>query len=332
VIPSNNIRFAKESDCKQILDIYAPYIIRSAISFENQVPSLEDFKNRFKETTEKYPWLVFEEDGVILGYAYGSSHRSRCAYGWSCEVTVYVDENHHKKGIGSNLYRTLFPILKAQGFYNLFAGITQPNEGSNQVHKRMGFTEVGTYKNIGYKLSKWHDVSWYQLEINSGGVPKEPAPIEDLLTKNLTIKKIDPIDQNATDLIHSLDGYLMGLYSAEENHLDSRERLSAEDSFMLGAYLGDLLIGIGAVKFQDGYGEIKRMYVLPLFRGFGVSRKILSELEAQIKKRDINISRLETGDLQEAALALYKKSNYREVEPFGSYQENNSSLFMEKEL
>ena len=173
------IRFANELDCENILKIYTPYILESAISFETTVPSLQEFTGRFKDINATYPWLVYEENGQILGYAYGSPHRSRCAYSWSCEVTVYVDPSHHQKGVGSLLYKSLFQILKMQGFYNLFAGITQPNEGSNKIHTKLGFKKIGTYKNIGYKFSAWHDVSWYQLEINSGSEPRTPTAITD---------------------------------------------------------------------------------------------------------------------------------------------------------
>lgn len=174
------IRFLKKEDCDQVLEIYAPYILETAISFETEVPSLEEFQDRCLAVASQYPWLVYEEDGKILGYAYGSSHRSRCAYSWSCEVSVYIDQDHHKKGLGKKLYEALFPILKEQGYYNLFAGVTQPNVPSDKIHTRLGFEKIGTYKNIGYKFSEWRDVTWYQLELNSGGVPKAPVSVSRL--------------------------------------------------------------------------------------------------------------------------------------------------------
>jgi L-amino acid N-acyltransferase YncA len=326
------IRFANEEDCQRILEIYAPYILDSAISFETEVPTLEDFKTRFQEITAKYPWIVFEEDNQIIGYAYASSHRSRCAYGWSCEVTVYIDEKHHKRGIGTQLYEALFPILKAQGFYNLFAGVTQPNEGSNTIHKRLGFQEIGTYRNIGYKFGKWHDVSWYQLEVNSGGVPTVPFSIHSLLREKVQIVPLSPGTKMVFEFVRSLDDYLESLYPSDENFLDSPDIFTKSGNQLFGAFAGELLVGIGAIKLFEEYGEIKRMWVPPLYRGFGIAKKILAHLENQIKEQGRYLSRLETGDQQREALGLYKAFGYYPVEPFGDYKKNNSSLFMEKAL
>ena len=186
---TQKIRFINMEDYPRVLEIYAPYIMETAISFEAEVPTLEAFSQRIEKISSKFPWLVYEENGQVLGYAYGSTHRSRYAYNWSCEVTVYLDQKHTKKGIGSSLYNQLFTMLKEQGFYNLFAGITQPNEASNRIHEKLGFKKIGTYENIGFKFSKWHDVSWYQLEINAGDNPQPPRPLsrglkEKLLSSN----------------------------------------------------------------------------------------------------------------------------------------------------
>ena len=172
-----NIRIAKEKDCSGILEIYSPYILNTAISFENTIPSLEKFVDRFRDITISHPWIVFEKNRELLGYAYASAHRSRSAYDWSCEVSVYVKETNQGRGIGFELYGALFRLLKEQGFRNLLAGVTQPNEASNRLHKKLGFQETGTYKNIGYKFAKWHDVKWFQLEINSDDTSKKPIPI-----------------------------------------------------------------------------------------------------------------------------------------------------------
>lgn len=181
---THKIRFATENDVEKILAIYAPFIKDSAVSFETEVPSLESFRARFNEICETYPWLICEVDNAIAGYAYASSHRSRCAYGWSADVTVYVDPKFHRKNVGRTLYLRLFEILRQQGFYNAFAGITLPNPGSTGLHEALGFTKVGVYKKVGYKQSTWHDVVWYQLELKSGGVPGDPISIGKLLIQN----------------------------------------------------------------------------------------------------------------------------------------------------
>ena len=159
------IRKAAEADVESILKIYEPYITEQATSFELTLPSLKDFHRRFQAIAEKFPWFVAEHNGVITGYAYASAHRERAAYQWSCEVSVYLDSRYHKRGIGRQLYTTLFQELKTKGFRNALAGITLPNEPSEKIHKAMGFELIGVYKNIGQKFDKWHDVAWYQLEL-----------------------------------------------------------------------------------------------------------------------------------------------------------------------
>jgi L-amino acid N-acyltransferase YncA len=176
------IRSATESDAKRIRDIYAPNILESAASFETEVPSIEDLARRIKEYQEKYPWLVYEIDGLAVGYAYASTHRSRCAYAWSCETSVYVDPTYQGRGIGRSLYQHLFSLLKVQGVVNIFVGIVQQNEGSLKLHEKLGFKPIGTFKDIGFKLGKWWSVDWLQLQL------QKPAHPENLMTPNKHLK------------------------------------------------------------------------------------------------------------------------------------------------
>jgi phosphinothricin acetyltransferase len=168
-----NIRPVNIEDAAAVLAIYAPYIERTSFTFETTVPSLEDFKTRISTYTEKYPWLVAEEAGKVIGYAYASKHRDREAYQWSVESSVYVAEDYQGKGVAEKLYTALFSILQASGFVNVYAGITLPNPKSYSFHTRIGFEPVGVYKNIGYKLGSWHDVAWLVKVINVHG--KEPV-------------------------------------------------------------------------------------------------------------------------------------------------------------
>ena len=119
-----------------------------------------------------------EEDGLVLGYAYGSKHRERAAYGWSVDVSVYVREGLRRRGLGRALYTSLFAILRFQGFYNALAGTTLPNPGSIGLHQAMGFQPVGVYRNIGFKCGGWHDVAWWQLVLREPG--SEPSPPRDM--------------------------------------------------------------------------------------------------------------------------------------------------------
>jgi len=149
--------------------IYAPYVTGSVASFEIEPPSAEEMSRRISAA---HVWLVAERDGVVVGYAYGSAHRERAAYLWAADVSAYIGAEHHRSGIGRALYRQLFERLRAVGLWTLCAGITQPNEASNGLHRMMGFIPVGTYRRIGWKAGAWHDVEWWQLDLR----PDEPGP------------------------------------------------------------------------------------------------------------------------------------------------------------
>lgn len=167
----NKIRPVIHSDASSILDIYAPYILSTTISFETEVPTVKDFSERIIAHEECWPWLVYESDGLIAGYAYASKHRERAAFQWSVETSIYLDDRFQKKGIASKLYQTLFWILKYQGFRNVYAGITLPNEKSIYFHEKMGFKKIADYKNIGYIFNRWNTVRWYELQLNDQGHP-----------------------------------------------------------------------------------------------------------------------------------------------------------------
>lgn len=169
------IRQARPEDATPIAAIYGPYVMNTSVSFETEVPTVDELKNRIIETSLKFPWLVYEIDGVVAGYAYAGPHRSRCAYGWSVESTVYLHPEFQGRGIGSSLYRVLFELLKAQGFVNVFAGIALPNDSSVRLHKKLGFNSIGVFKDIGFKLNRWWDVSWWQLSLQKPNLPSAPS-------------------------------------------------------------------------------------------------------------------------------------------------------------
>ena len=162
----DKIRPALSSDASSILDIYAPYILNTTISFETEVPTVKDFSQRIIANEESWPWLVYESDGFIAGYAYASKHRERAAYQWCVETSVYMNDRFQQKGMATKLYQTLFEILKYQGCRNVYAGITLPNEKSVHFHEKMGFKKIADYKNIGYKFNRWNTVRWYELQLN----------------------------------------------------------------------------------------------------------------------------------------------------------------------
>ena len=171
----NRIRLAQTSDAAAILKIYEPFITDSAITFETEIPSLSSFAQRIQTYLETWPWLVYEVDGMVAGYVYAARHRERAAYQWCVESSVYVHHDFQKRGIAKTLYDVLFKILKHQGFINVYAGITWPNEKSVAFHESYGFQKLGEYKNIGYKLGKWHTVGWWELQLNDyTNNPSEP--------------------------------------------------------------------------------------------------------------------------------------------------------------
>jgi phosphinothricin acetyltransferase len=155
--------------------IYGPVVRETVISFEFEVPSEEEFRQRIANTLERRPWLVCEVGGEVAGYAYAAAHRERAAYQWSVEPSVYVGSDHRRRGVASALYKALFAALRAQGFYNAYAGITLPNASSIALHEAFGFERIGVYHNVGYKFGVWHDVAWYELALRRD--PEEPAPV-----------------------------------------------------------------------------------------------------------------------------------------------------------
>lgn len=176
------MRQATPEDATQILEIYAPIVEQTVISFELTPPSVEEMAERIVHYTEKYPWLVCMDGDSLMGYAYGSTHRARAAYQWSVEVSVYTHEAYRRRGVGHAGYTALFEVLRLQGFYSAYAGITLPNDASEGIHRSLGFQPVGVYHNIGYKHGAWRDVSWYELALQDyADNPTPPKPIGELL-------------------------------------------------------------------------------------------------------------------------------------------------------
>jgi L-amino acid N-acyltransferase YncA len=164
------------SDAAGCAAVYAPYVRDTAVSFEEDAPSGAEMRRRMGTSGARYPWLVAEDGGTVVGYAYASQHRGRAAYRWAVDVAIYLDAGHHRRGIGRALYQALFERLTRQGFRMACAGITLPNAASVALHEKVGFEFVGTYRQIGWKSGRWHDVAWYQRPL--GGPPSQDPPQE----------------------------------------------------------------------------------------------------------------------------------------------------------
>lgn len=162
-------RTATPADAKALLTIYTPYVEQTAITFEYDVPTLEEFTSRIQTTLKKFPYIIAEEDNEILGYAYASPFKERAAYGWSVETSIYVKQNQRQKGIGRLLYDRLEGILKKQGILNVNACIGYPQiedeyltQDSVRFHEKLGYSMVGTFHKCGYKFGRWYDMVWME--------------------------------------------------------------------------------------------------------------------------------------------------------------------------
>jgi phosphinothricin acetyltransferase len=172
-----SLRLANPGDAAAVAAIYAPVVRTTAISFETEPPSVDEMAARIDRTRTRWPWLVCDRGGEVLGYAYASRHSERAAYQWSVDVSVYVDARAHRSGIGRALYTSLLRLLVVQGFYNAYAGITLPNAASVGLHETIGFVPVGVYRHVGFKLGAWHDVGWWSLGLQpTTGHP--PSPVD----------------------------------------------------------------------------------------------------------------------------------------------------------
>lgn len=168
------LRDATMRDVPAILDIYRPYILNTAITFEYDVPTPAQFEARFRTITREFPWLVWEEDGEILGYAYGSRAFERAAYGWDADLSIYLRQGCSGRGIGRALYETLEQRLAAQGYYVLYGLVTSANAGSCAFHEAMGYREAMRLPACGFKFGQWYDVIWYEKRLKTGNPEQFP--------------------------------------------------------------------------------------------------------------------------------------------------------------
>jgi L-amino acid N-acyltransferase YncA len=175
-----DIRIATGADAEGVLAIYAPIIRDTAISFELVPPTVEQMRERIESTLVQLPWLVADQSEEVIGYAYASRYRERAAYQWAVEVSAYVHEESRRSGVARALYRALLGVLKDLGYRTALAGIALPNEASVAFHESMGFTAIGIYRKVGYKMGTWHDVGWWQLALGEyTDNPAKPDRMQD---------------------------------------------------------------------------------------------------------------------------------------------------------
>jgi phosphinothricin acetyltransferase len=172
------IRLATEADAGPIAAIYAPQVRSTPVTFEAVAPSPAEMAQRIADTLPRWPWLVDEQQGAVVGYAYANPFAQRVCYRWSVSTTVYVREDRWRRGVGRRLYAALLGLLAEQGFRSAYAGITLPNAASVGLHQAMGFEPVGVYRDAGHKLGRWHDVAWFQRALQPGALRVEEQPAE----------------------------------------------------------------------------------------------------------------------------------------------------------
>ena len=178
------LRLATTDDAAAIVEIYAPYVADSCVTFETEVPTVEEYRGRMEKIMEFFPFYVLEAEGEIVGYAYAHFFHERRAYQWLCETTIYVKQGQQRKGYAGRLYQALLAALKAQGFCDAIAVLGCPNVPSERLHEHMGFALTMTYPKAGYKLGEWHDVEYYVLKLNPrDDVPCDPVPFRQLPEK-----------------------------------------------------------------------------------------------------------------------------------------------------
>jgi L-amino acid N-acyltransferase YncA len=167
------VRDASRRDAEACSRIYAPYVTDTMVSFEAEPPDPTAMTERIDQARRTHAWLVLEDAGHVVGYAYGQPHNPRAAYRWACQVSVYLELGRRRSGAGRRLYEALFSRLVERGFLVALAGITVPNEASEGLHRALGFELVGTYRGIGWKHGTWCDVAWYQRTLAEP--PAEPC-------------------------------------------------------------------------------------------------------------------------------------------------------------
>ena len=191
------IRPAKPEDAEKLLAIYAPYVEQTAITFEYEVPTVEEFRERIHNTLKKYPYLVAEQGGEPVGYAYVGPFHDRPAYDWAVETSIYVDQNKKRMGIGKKLHEALEEELRNRGFLNMNACIAYPAQedeyltrNSVEFHAHLGYRMVGRFHQCGYKFNRWYDMVWMEKHIGAHQA-SQPA-----------VKTFDAIREEVTQRLH----------------------------------------------------------------------------------------------------------------------------------
>jgi len=168
------IRDAVHADVPVMLELYRPYILETAITFEYDVPTLPAFEDRFDAITARFPWLVWEEDGQILGYAYASPFQTRAAYQWDADMSIYLRQDCRGRGVGRALYTALEQRMHDLGYHVLYGVVTSANEASCRFHEALGYRPIALFENTGFKFGRWYGITWYEKRLRDGHPEQAP--------------------------------------------------------------------------------------------------------------------------------------------------------------
>lgn len=175
------LRFATIHDVPAILNIYAPYILNTAVTFEYDVPGLPEFEARFNAITQDCPWLVWEENGVVLGYAYAEKPFTRAAYQWAADLAIYLHPDAQGKGIGRKLYNAVEDMIRRQGYCLCYGVVTSANERSCAFHEAMGYIRRAEFPRCGYKFGQWYDTIWYEKRLREDEPTRPPVSWREII-------------------------------------------------------------------------------------------------------------------------------------------------------
>ena len=171
---SSSVRSASPQDAAACVAIYRPYVENTVISWEIEVPSVDEMASRIASAQQAHEWLVLEDDEQVIGFAYGHALNRLPSFKWSVETGIYVRGDHHREGCGRKIYTQVLRRLAERGYRQAFAGITQPNKASNGFHRSFGFQDAGLYRRVEWKNNSWHDVAWMQLDLLGPADQVEP--------------------------------------------------------------------------------------------------------------------------------------------------------------
>jgi phosphinothricin acetyltransferase len=335
------IRVAGQKDAAAVAAIYAPFVERTAISFETDPPGEQEMARRIGETLSTHPWLVGELEGRVVGYAYATRHRERAAYRWSADASVYVAAAAQRRGVGRALYESLFAILAAQGYVNACAGITLPNAASVALHESFGFQPVGVYRQVGYKFGAWHDVGWWQLALTrSETSPREPvtfaavratAAWDALLSRGRSLVRARPSpsetpgrdDRGSQFAIRAFqpedEPAVIGLWERcgllrpwNDPHKDIARKLQVRPDLFLVGVSGGRIVATVMAGYDGHRGWINYLAVAPDQQRKGFGRAMMREAERRLAATGCPKINLQIRSDNDEVAAFYRALGYVE--------------------